>query len=375
MASIVGSGKEIRVWWVDPATRRRRSKQFNNRAAALAFAADREKEQQLVRDGWINETQIHDADRRRTALADLVDEWNADREHRQVSQAEIDSTTSIVNLVLGRARIHRVREIDAGAIKATLRDLARSKSWGNRTWNRYREACSGFFAWLVKHRYLDRNPGELIDALDAEKDPKRPSRALTFAEADALVDSALEPCRRLLYLLRLRTGLRERECLRLRWSDFDLADAVLTLRADVTKNGKPGRLPLAADLVAEIFDYQTGMLRAGTAPAGMDPLFTSKPCRRTWRRDLDRAGITFKTDAGQADAKALRKTFDSFLSRSGCDLLLVSLLMRHTPPAGLKLTLGTYGDHDELLRRQATAVESMVRWIESQREVANAKTG
>ncbi len=364
-----------RVHWNDPATGKRRSRRFNNRAAALAFAADREKESQLVRDGWIDEQQIHDADRRRTVLADLVDEWNGDREHRHVSQEEVAGTTAIVNLVLDQARIRTVREIDAGAIKATLRDLSRSKSWSHRTWNRYRSACAGFFAWLVRHRYLERNPMELIDALDHEQDPKRPSRALTVAEADSLVDAALEPSRRLLYLLRLRTGLRERECLRLRWADFDLGGATLTLRAEVTKNGKPGRLPLASDLLAEIVDYQAGLLRAGNAPGSQHALYTSKPCRRTWRRDLNRAGITFKIDAGQADGKCLRKTFDSFLSRSGCDLLLVSLLMRHTPPAGLKLTLGTYGDHDELLRRQRQAAESMVRWIETQRENANAKTG
>ncbi len=50
-------------------------------------------------------------------------------------------------------------------------------------------------------------------------------------------------------------------------------------------------------------------------------------------------------------------------------------LRRQVACTGLKLTLGTYGDHDELLRRQAQAVESMVRWIEAQQKARSAASG
>ncbi|MCZ6445681.1 MAG: hypothetical protein O6758_05800, partial [Planctomycetota bacterium] len=50
------------------------------------------------------------------------------------------------------------------------------------------------------------------------------------------------------------------------------------------------------------------------------------------------------------------------------DLTLVSLLMRHTPVGGMKLTLETYGDPDAILARKREAIEKLTAWYRQQVE-------
>ncbi len=133
---------------------------------------------------------------------------------------------------------------------------------------------------------------------------------------------------------------RAREAVRLDWADID--DGLIRLRADMTKNGKADVLPVAADLDGEVADYQRQAIKNGQTLVGR--IFPSAPGVRTWRRDLDRAGVDWMLRGEQADPKCTRKTFESHLLRSGCDIAVVMLLMRHTPRGGLALTLGPYAD-------------------------------
>ncbi len=107
------------------------------------------------------------------------------------------------------------------------------------------------------------------------------------------------------------------------------------------------------------------------------PSFRIRPAAGppTWRRDLDRAGVKYKLPGGQADPKCLRMTFDSFLLRAEVDPIDVLLLMRHRPPAGLDLTLGTYGDEKTLLTRKRRTMARAVAWIERQRKKAKVASG
>ncbi len=51
------------------------------------------------------------------------------------------------------------------------------------------------------------------------------------------------------------------------------------------------------------------------------------------------------------------------------------LLMRHTPGGGMGLTMGTYADQGELLRRKRAAIRAMTAWQQEQREAAKTATG
>ena len=316
MASIQNDRK---VLWYDPITGRRRSKWLSSRQEALRFVADREREAQLVRDGYLTADQVEAGDKRRASLDHLLAEYNDDRAHRGVTPQERARTTAMIEAILERCRFTVVRDVDVSIVKRCLKEMNRSRSWSASTYNAYRNAFSGFCNWLTANRYLSENPMGVIDLLDAEADPKRPSRALTVAETDAIINAATDRRRELLYRFRFRTGLRGRECTRIVWGDLDLADSTLTLRPGVTKNRKPDLLPLTADLRDALVAEQAHLLREGKAPAPGDVIFASIPGRPTWRRDLARAGVTYQIRDGQADPKATRKTFESHLKRARVD--------------------------------------------------------
>ena len=185
MASIQ---QERKVLWYDPITGRRRSKWLSSRQEALRFVADREREAQLVRDGYLTADQVEAGDKRRESLAHLLAEYNDDRAHRGVSPQELVRATGMIAAILQRCRFTIVRDVDVAVVKRCLKEMSRRRSWSASTFNAYRNAFSGFCNWLAAHRYLPENPMGVIDLLNAEADPKRPSRALTVLETDAIIN-------------------------------------------------------------------------------------------------------------------------------------------------------------------------------------------
>jgi len=92
-------------------------------------------------------------------------------------------------------------------------------------------------------------------------------------------------------------------------------------------------LPLADDLAEAL---------AAISPqdAGPNtPVLASSPTLLTVKRDLQRAGIAYDTEAGQADGKALRKTFGTHLAMAMVDFRVAVKLMRHSDP---RLTSNIY---------------------------------
>ena len=361
-----------RVRWREPGTGRARIKTLATEQRAQEFLDDRIREDQLVRDGYVTAKQVEVATGRGGLIAESITAFNADREYRRVTATEIRNTTALINFVLDRCGWTRVADVNPVKLKTTMRKLAKERDWSARTVNRYSQCLRGLFGHMVEAGVLAETPCSVLDILDVGRDRRRVSRALTVAESDALINAALEPLRRLLLVLRLRTGLRVHEAARLEWSDLDLDDGLVRLRAEITKNGRPGEIPIAADLDAEIADFQRQALKTGQTLGGL--IFPSVPSRPTWRRDLDRAGVPWKVRGEQADPKCTRKTFESHLLRSGADLTMTMLLMRHSPRGGMKLTTGVYADAGEILKRKRVAVRTMSEWLAEQRAAHKTRT-
>lgn len=348
----------------EPGTGRECNKTLRTMQLAKRFLEDRIREEKLVRDGYLTAKQVDMASTRSTLLAESLIEYNADREYRRVSSTEITNSTALVQFVLDKCRWTRVTDVDAVRLKNTMRKLAKDRDWSARTVNRYSECLRGLFNHMVQAGTLDESPCSVLDILNDEKDRRRISRALTVAESDDLVNAAIDPRRRLMYMLRLRTGLRVRETVRLEWADID--EGQIRLQAGMTKNGKPDVLPIASDLADEIADYRRYSFQHGR-------IFPSAPDARTWRRDLARAGVEYKVRGEQADPKCTRRTFESHLPRSGCGETLAGLLMRHSPRGGMKLTLGRYVDELEILNRKRAAIRAMTKWQQQQRDAIDTE--
>ena len=346
-------------------TGRRRARSFATLAAAKAFAAKCERESVLVKEDYIEPADVERADKRNSDIDTLLDDFGTVLGRRRTSAGHRKELDRALRGFVKETRVMSPRDLDAHLIDRYLqRILDDGKS--ARTFNHHRSALSAFCRWLVDYRYLDQNPVSVTRSLASAKDRRRISRALTVAECDRLVAATICRTRQALYLLRMRTGVRVREASRLIWSDID--GDTLHLRAAVTKNGKGDVLPLAEDVCDLLAALQRDAFRDGHPLQPDASVFGPPPDSRTWQRDLDRAGIDKQTADGQADPKCLRLTFNSHLERSGCDLTLAMLLMRHTPPGGMKLTVGVYGNEKALLDRKRQTVRDLHKWVAAERE-------
>lgn len=353
-----------RVRWYDPLSGRRRTRSFSTPQAARLFAQEREREAQLLRDGYLDPKELDRNARRNKRLSEAIDDIERDLVKRQVSDGHRKEMVRCMKAVITGCGFELVGDVGTEAIARYLERLIEAGK-SARTHNFHRSAAAALCRWLVDYDYLDRNHARPIRTMNEQRDQRRASRPLSVAETEALLSAA--PGRRLYYLFRVRTGLRGRECARLIWSDVDLPERTLKLRAQVTKNGRTDTLPIADDLAQALAKRQAELLQCGAAPGPQDAVFRTTPERRTWMRDIGLAKIKFLSTDGQADPKCLRKTYDSFLMHAGVDLTLVSLLMRHTPRGGLRLTLGVYGDERALLQRKQQAIAQMVSWYRQQK--------
>lgn len=136
-----------------------------------------------------------------------------------------------------------------------------------------------------------------------------------------------------LVLLLLNTGLRRGEALALVWSDIDLPNRTLTVRAQGSKTSKPRRVPLNG-LLLDTLDKWRGM-SPDTAPESL--VFVSPKTgerlthfRRSWDAVLKAAGIT------NFSVHCTRHHFASRLVQAGVPLNTVRELLGH---ASLQMTM------------------------------------
>ena len=392
MASYTKAGRTVQ--WID-ATGKRRTRTFSTPEIARRFGEDKDEEIQLLRDGRLSPRQVADNKRLRLPLRVLaadgeltggaLGDYRAElgkRPGRKERAKHVRDTAHMVGMVLDACGLSVIEDLDTCGpqLGRYFQKQRRPKDQGGRGWsarthNAYLQTFRSFCRYLINRRDLEWNPAEALTMLDAEADPRRPSRHHTVAEAEKLLAAVAGTDRGLYVLLRLRTGLRQRECLRLRWSDFDFTTRTLSIRREVAKNGKPCRLPLTDDLVEAMLKLQADALRDGRPLSPDQPVIPMAPDSQTWKALVKRARITYRTDVGQVDQKALRHSFNSFLLAAKVDLTVTSLLMRHTPAGGMRLTLQVYGGPDVLMDRMRDAVEQMMVWYNTKQvEQLNKQT-
>ena len=374
MASI--KGRQVR--WYDPLTGRQRAKTCTTPQDAQRFAARQEDEARLYSDGYLDADQLQQSRVRIEPVGQVLALFRADLEKRQITETHRRHTFKLLERAIGQMGVQVVRDLTLQRLAMFFQRLVRDGKSAN-THNHFRRVLCDFCKWLVTYEYLPRNPVAAIHRLNESRDRRRVSRALIVAEVDALVSPsgrrlASADLRGILYLFRVHTGLRCLEASRVRWSDVDLAGRLLTLRPEITKNRKPDTLPLTDNVCEALVGLQREALKGARSVSPTASIFGPMPDLKSWTKDLAAAGVEPLTDEGTADPKCLRKTASAFLLRAGVDPIDALLVMRHRPPAGMALTLGTYGDEKALLARKRKAVDRVSSWLASEREKAQAVT-
>ncbi|MEQ9454558.1 MAG: site-specific integrase [Phycisphaeraceae bacterium] len=208
-----------------------------------------------------------------------------------------------------------------------------------KTLNDYLDAIRSLFVWLQRAGRVNANPLEHVGKIDRCGRQTFTRRALTDGEVTALL--AVNEHRKTIYLLALHTGLRHGELRSLRWSDVNLHEGFIRLRAEATKAKRGDLLPLTA--IARMVLRQ---LQDDASPLG-DLVFTGGvPSHHTFAADLEKARIPrYDHRNFKVDFHALRTTFITNLARAGVPQRQAMALARHTDP---KLTANLYTDQEAL---------------------------
>jgi integrase len=122
-------------------------------------------------------------------------------------------------------------------------------------------------------------------------------------------------------VISLHTGMRRGEILKLKWSDVDLNNRVITIQE--SKSGKKRTIPIDETLLNAIKRLPSRFRREWVFPSPNDPSQPRHDFRRLTSETFDAAGFD---DLHFHD---LRHTFASHLVMNGVDLRTVQELLGH----------------------------------------------
>jgi site-specific recombinase XerC len=332
-------GKRRAHWYVsytDHLGRRRTKKGFTDKSLSEQMAAKLENEAMLRERGLIDPDDERIAGQKTILLSVHLDAF--ERSLAPNSEKYTKLVMSRVRRLVKECGFEVAGDLDPDKVSETLAKMREKEKFGHRTFNHYLQALQNFTNWLVTSRRLASNPIVGLERLNVDVDIRHQRRALSPEEVAKLVESArtsdeLIQCytgeaRSRVYIASYMTGLRRKELASLTPRSFDLqaTPPTVTIQATVSKHRKKDVLPLHSDFVLMLKEWVVGM-----AP---DQLFFPELDRkRTWlmvQKDLNRAGIEYKTAEGIADFHAAgRHSHVTELLRSGASLPEARELARH----------------------------------------------
>lgn len=281
-----------------------------------------------------------------------------------------------------RAEAFMVAERSRTKLGRPNQKTAETQKVSVRTVNRIRELLRAFGRWLYESNRLTDRPFKGLPKMRDREGRRIVRRALTTDEIARLLAAAPQ-ARAAVYLTAVTTGLRRRELSDLKLHHLaldDPGDAWAHLPGELTKNGKPASVALPAETVQALKELEANrdqLLREAKAwarrrqgkrdgyvfPGGV-------PNIKTYRRDLDAAGIPYETDAGRVDFHALRGTFCTMLAKAGVPLTTAQKMMRHCDPA---LTANFYTSTLQADHQRAVASLPIDSFVQPEHVAPSAK--
>jgi integrase len=176
-----------------------------------------------------------------------------------------------------------------------------------------------FFRWAQKRRYIDRSP---LDGLSLPNKSAARARVLTDDEVKSLWDATDEPTHfnRIVRLL-LLTGQRRGEiaALRKQW----ICDYVVTLPAEITKNGRAHSFPIASlsnSVISSAATENEGLIFPSLSKKASTPF-------NGWSKS--KSALDKKCLISGWTLHDLRRTFASNLAALGVRLEVIEKLLNH----------------------------------------------
>lgn len=209
--------------------------------------------------------------------------------------------------------------------------------------------------WAVEHQLVVRNVADVV-AGDLPKVPRSPAKALTPAQATALLNAARPTPWYAFVALALCVGTRRGELAGLRWERVDLEAATIIVACarvrtsagpidKSTKTDAVRTVPLNATAVAALRAHRAAQneerLAAGTRYCKEDYVFAN-PLGKPWHpTSITNAFGRLARIAGIPPSRLhdLRHTAATWLLRSGVDVATVAAILGHSV---VSTTLNTY---------------------------------
>lgn len=214
-------------------------------------------------------------------------------------------------------------EITPQKIERFLTEQREEKHWAISTRNRHLTVLKALFTKAVEWGFLETNPAAIIKGMKGEE-PRM--RFLTVDEIEKLLAEASKRFRPLLEVA-LHTGMRRGEIFRLRWSDIDFQNGLITVKK--SKSGKPRSIPMD-ETIANVLRQLPTRFNGGLVFPSMLTGEELTDINGLFPMYCKRAGIE------NVHFHDLRHTFASHLVMSGVDIRTVQELLGH---ATLNMTM------------------------------------
>ena len=373
---------------------RRVSTGCRDRQAAAKVLSDLLAEVEKVRSGILTREESQAARHAVRPIAEHVAEYLAFLKAktvrgRKVSASHRYNVEKQLNRLIAECGFARIGDINRQRVTRWLSDERDKSDKAPRTVLKYRSTLMAFCRWAVREGCLVSDP--LLGLPGVEVDEvRRRRRALTIDEIAALLEAAttrplrealrirrgkrkgqerakvsqagrdrlvrLGRERALIYKTLIYTGLRKKELATLSVADLHLdgEQRYVALAAKNAKSGRGARIPLRADLVADLRAHLADKLArdrrqtlkdgrtevAVALPAGTKVFRVPRDLIRIFDRDLAAAGIPkTDTEGRTVDVHSLRHTFATLLSKAGVVPRMAQELMRHSD---IRLTVNVY---------------------------------
>ena len=185
-------------------------------------------------------------------LIDILESYLVERRLRQATE---DTYRKVVDRWIDETRLERVTEIQRHHVvlwRNRILERARPE-----TWNKYRRHLKALMNHAIELEIVEKNPFKQVPGAITDTELKKTvdlaviQRALTLLATDP---ESLPPAWFWIMIIRafFFTGVRRRQIVELRWSDFDPREGTWHIRAETSKTHREWIIPLAQPVLEDL---------------------------------------------------------------------------------------------------------------------------